>query len=117
MVGKVEGDPEVLGETGNKDQLKNSGLYQFIDLEDDGGAYSNATIDGEKANVDSVIIMFVGDNDTPPSSYQLDVLDKLVTHIRAKADNFDIPVVSTSSFDTLQFRAMMSDFDADDYNM
>lgn len=117
LVGKVAGDPEVLGESGNKDNLKNSGFYQFIDLEDDGGAYSNATIDGEKANVDSVIIMLVGDSDTPPTSYQMDVLDKLVVHIRKKADNFDIPVVSTNSFDTIQLRATISGFDADDFNL
>ena len=117
LVGKVAGDPEVLGENGNKDSLKNSGLYQFIDLDNDAGAYSNASIDGDKANVDAVVIMLVGDATSAPTSYQMDVLDKLIVHIRTKADNFDIPVVSPNSFDFPQNpRALMPNFSADDYN-
>jgi hypothetical protein len=116
LVGQREGTPEVLAENGDKAALKNSGFYQFIDLDNDAGAYSNATIDGEKANVDAVVIMLVGDSDSCPNSYQLGILDKLITHIRTKADNFDIPVVSTNEFDTPIQRSLMPNFSADDYN-
>ena len=117
LVGKVAGDPEVLGDTGNKDSLKNSGFYQFIDLDNDAGVYSNASIDGDKVNVDAVVIMLIGDVTSAPTDFQMDVLDKLIVHIRAKADDFDIPVVSPNSFDFPQNpRALMPNFSADDYN-
>ncbi len=119
LVGKVAGEPEVLSDSANdKSYLKNSGFIQFIDLEDDGGVYSGSTIGGDKVNVDSVIIMFVGSVTDALTPYQMDILDKLVTHIRVKAKNDDIPVVSPNDFDLLSFKplALMPTFSGDAYN-
>lgn len=116
LVGRAEGKPEIMEGTVDKASLKNTGLYQFIDLEDDGGAYSGSTIDGEKASVDSVIIMLVGDKDTTPNTYQYGILDKLVTHIRKTAEDFDIPVVTPDSFDLTSPSASMPNIDPEDYN-
>ena len=117
LVGKVAGQPEVLSDgNSDKDSLKNSGFVQFIDLEDDGGVYSGSTINGDKANVDSVIIMCIGSATDSLTPYQMGILDKLVTHIRAKAKNDDIPVVSPNDFDIKKPTALMPTFDGDDYN-
>ena len=117
LVGKVAGQPEVLSDgNSDKDSLKNSGFVQFIDLEDDGGVYSGSTINGDKANVDSVIIMCIGSATDSLTPYQTGILDKLVTHIRAKAKNDDIPVVSPNDFDIPKPTALMPTFDGDDYN-
>ena len=120
LVGKVAGDPEVLSDLNNdKDALKNSGFAQFIDLEDDGGVYSGCTIGGDKVNVDAVIIMLVGSSMDDITPYQKSVLDKLVTHIRAKAKNDEIEVVSPNDFDALSARPlayMPPTFNEDEYN-
>lgn len=116
LVGKVAGDPEILSDNGgDKSALKNSGFYQFIDIEDDGGVYSGSTIGGEKANVDSVIIMFIGSATEELTSYQMEILDKLVVHVRTKANNRDIPVVSPNDFDIPKPVAMMPTFDGSEY--
>jgi hypothetical protein len=116
LVGKVAGDPEILSDNGgDKSALKNSGFYQFIDIEDDGGVYSGSTIGGEKANVDSVIIMCIGSATEELTSYQMEILDKLVVHVRTKANNRDIPVVSPNDFDIPKPVAMMPTFDGSDY--
>lgn len=117
LVGKVDGKPEVLSDVdNNKDSLRNSGFAQFIDLDDDGGVYSGSTINGDKANVDSVIIMCIGSSADGLTPYQMDILDKLVTHIRVKAKNDDIPVVSPNDFDVQKPTALMPTFDGDKYN-
>lgn len=115
LVGKVEGEPEILSDTGDKGSLKNSGFYQFIDLEDDGGVYSGSTIDGDKANVDAVIIMLIGSATEEVTSYQKSVLDKLVVHIRAKAKNDDLPVLTPNDFDLPKPTALMLNFDGGEW--
>ena len=116
LVGRVEGEPEVLSDNGlDKGSLRNSGFYQFIDLEDDGGVYSGYTVDGDKVNVDAVIIMLIGSSTEEVTSYQRSVLDKLVVHIRAKAKNDDIPVVTPNDFDIVKPTAMMLNFSGDEY--
>ena len=116
LVGRVEGEPEVLSDNGSdKSRLRNSGFYQFIDLDDDGGVYSGSTIGGDKANVDAVIIMLIGSATEEITPYQRSILDKLVVHIRAKAKNDDIPVVTPNDFDIPKPTALMLNFSGDEY--
>lgn len=115
LVGKVDGDPEILADNGDKNRLKNSGFYQFIDLGDDCGAYSSSTIDGDKANVDSVVIMLVGSATSNFTSFQREIVDKLVVHIRTKAENKDIPVYTPDSFDIPLPSAIMPTFAVNGY--
>lgn len=116
LVGKVAGEPEVLSDfNANKSALANSGFYQFIDLEDDGGVYSGCTINGSKANVDAVIIMLIGSVTDELTEYQADILDKLVVHIRTKANDDEIPVYSPNDFDLPKPSAVMLNFDGSDY--
>ena len=60
--------------------------------------------------------MLVGDKDTTPNTYQYGILDKLVTHIRKTAEDFDIPVVTPDSFDLTSPSASMPNIDPEDYN-
>lgn len=116
LIGKVEGDPEVLSDgVSDKDSLANSGFVQFIDLENDGGVYSGYTINGNKANVDAVIIMLIGSPNDELTPYQKDILDKLVVHIRMVANNPEIPVYSTNDFDLLKVTALMLTFSGEGY--
>ena len=116
LVGKTKGDPEILSDdNGNKKNLKNSGFVQFIDLDDDGGLYSGSTIGGDKANVDSVIIVLVGSVTDEFTSYQREIVDKLVTHIRTKAKNKDIPVYTPGDFDLPKPTALMPNFSVEGY--
>ena len=100
----------------SKQYLKNTGFYQFIDIEDDAGMFGDATVGGEKANVDAVIIMLV--NGFPVSdftSYQREKVNILVQHIRKKFDNPDLPVITPNDFDTPNPRIDMSGFPVDGY--
>lgn len=113
LIGYKAGEPEMLADTssglasGVKTALANTGFYQFVDIEEDCGACSGLTVNGEKVNVDSVVIMLIGDAMSQPTQFQLETVDKLVTHIRYKAgddvpvykpDNFDLPVSPTKLF-------------------
>ena len=121
LVGRAEGDPEVLSTTPSlegvdaKQSLRNTGFYQFIDIEDDAGLFSNATVNTEKANVDAVIIMLVGSAKADFTSYQRGIVDKLVEHVRAKAGNDEIPVITPNDFDVPNLVADMSNFPVDGY--
>lgn len=99
LVGKADGEPEVLGDNADKSHLRNYGFYQFIDLSDDGYAYSGSNISGRKANVDAVIIMVVGSATEDLSSYQHEIVSKLIWHIRSKTGISDLPVMTPGDFD------------------
>ena len=117
LVGRVKGDPEVLSDdNGNKKNLKNSGFLQFIDIDDDCGLYSGCKINGDKANVDSVVITLVGSATDDFTSYQREIVDKLVAHIRTKAKNKDIPVYTPGDFDLPgKLTAVMPNFSVEGY--
>lgn len=116
LVGRVAGDPETMPEDG-KGSLKNSGFYQFIDIEDDAGMFSGSKIDGEKANVDAVIIMLIGSATEDFTSYQREIVDKLVVHIRTKFKNCDLPVCKPDDFDlpNTNLKSLMPTFDVGGY--
>lgn len=116
LVGRVAGDPETMPEDG-KGSLKNSGFYQFIDIEDDAGMFSGSKIDGEKANVDAVIIMLIGSATEDFTSYQREIVDKLVVHIRTKFKNGDLPVCKPDDFDlpNTNLKSLMPTFDVGGY--
>lgn len=116
LVGQVEGEPEIMGEGTDKDSLMNSGFYQFIDLDNDGGAYSGSTIYGKKANVDSVIVMLVGDAAHAPTPYQQEMLGIIVEHVRTVAGDDDIPVMSPNDFDIPSLKSAMPLFTTEVYN-
>ena len=114
LVGRYEGEPETMPSDG-KAGLKNTGFYQFIDIEDDAGMFGGSTIGGEKANVDAVVIMLIGDAKQDFTSYQRGIVDKLVEHVRTKFKNPDMPVVTPGDFDTPVASADMSNFSVDGY--
>jgi len=104
-----------LSTDGSKQYLKNSGFYQFVDIEDDAGLFSEATVDGSKANVDAVIIMLVNGSSTGFTSFQRETVDKLVEHIRTKFKNPDLPVITPNDFDSPNKAMDMSGFPVDMY--
>ena len=65
--------------------------------------------------MDAVIIMLIGSATEEITPYQRSILDKLVMHIRAKAKNDDIPVVTPNDFDISKPTALMLNFSGDEY--
>jgi hypothetical protein len=116
LVGRVDGDAEILSDVdGNKARLKNSGFYQFVELSNDCGMFGEYTIDGNKANVDAVVIMLIGSATGDFTSFQREIVDKLVVHIRTTYKNKDIPVYVPDDFDIPSLTQSMKNFSVDVY--
>ena len=116
LVGRADGDPEILSDVdGNKSALRNTGFYQFIELANDCGMFGSSTIDGQKANVDAVVIMLIGSATGDFTSFQREIVDKLVVHIRTTYKNKDIPVYVPDDFDIPSLTQSMKNFSVDGY--
>lgn len=103
LVGRIDGDPEVASDNPLK-PLNNSGFLQFVNIEHD--AYYGSSVNDsneQPANRNAVSIMLI--SDSKPISlmkgfteFQKDMVKKLIAHIRNKAGDETIPVMSGDDF-------------------
>ena len=75
--------------------------------------FGESTIDGQKANVDAVVIMLIGSATGDFTSFQREIVDKLVVHVRTTYKDNDIPVYVPDDFDIPMPTKSMKNFSVD----